>query len=296
MSDVINLWNPTHVTFLAALATAFLLGLIHGVTPDEHTWPITFSYAVGGYSSKRGLRAGVVFALAFTMQRALASELACLGFKRWMDYGHLEYLIDIAVGVAMLAAGLFIAGRRSMPHVRFRFRGRRAEPERALRDPGPWMPAVHGFVAGWGIGAFALIIYTVLAPAMPSAAVGWLPGFLFGLGTLLVQGVAGAAVGAWLARRGLSPDAVRRIGLTTASRTLSWGGCAFVFYGIVGTAFPRIAGITVTTPIHVHNLHSLGLSFLLLLFVVVGVGMTSLFTLTHAAAARNPPKRVGQPP
>ena len=40
----------------ANLLKAFLLGLLHGVTPDEHTWPIVFSYAIGGYSTWRGLR------------------------------------------------------------------------------------------------------------------------------------------------------------------------------------------------------------------------------------------------
>ena len=29
------------------LLSAFLLGVLHGVTPDEHTWPITLSYAIG---------------------------------------------------------------------------------------------------------------------------------------------------------------------------------------------------------------------------------------------------------
>ncbi len=29
-----------------ALVGAFVLGIVHGVTPGEHTWPITFSYAL----------------------------------------------------------------------------------------------------------------------------------------------------------------------------------------------------------------------------------------------------------
>ena len=57
MNAGIDLWNPTHVSFVIDLATSFLLGIVHGVTPDEHTWPITFSYAVGGYSTRRGGRA-----------------------------------------------------------------------------------------------------------------------------------------------------------------------------------------------------------------------------------------------
>jgi hypothetical protein len=81
MISGMNLWEPTHATFAVDLLTAFLLGIVHGITPDEHTWPITFSYAVGGYSSRRGLRARLTFSLAFAVQRALASELAYLGLS-----------------------------------------------------------------------------------------------------------------------------------------------------------------------------------------------------------------------
>jgi len=54
---------------------------------------------------------------------------------------------------------------------------------------------IHGFIAGFGFGAFALIIYTVLAPAMPSPRLGWLPGALFGLGTMIAQVAFGATFG-----------------------------------------------------------------------------------------------------
>ena len=66
MIGSINLWDPGHVTFTVDLITAFALGLVHGITPDEHTWPITFSYAVASHSTKRGLLAGLIFSVAFT--------------------------------------------------------------------------------------------------------------------------------------------------------------------------------------------------------------------------------------
>jgi len=282
MIGSINLWDPGHVTFTVDLVTAFLLGLVHGITPDEHTWPITFSYAVGGYSTRRGLRAGLIFSLAFAVQRALASELAYLGLSHWFTFEPLDEVVDIAVGGVMVAAGLFIMGRGILPHLHLPglARGRAGAPE--PREPRAWMPAVHGFVAGWGFGAFAVIIYTVLAPAMPSAATGWLPGFIFGLGTLCVQGAAGAAFGSFLARRGLPQEAIRKIGLLTAARTLLWGGCAFVVLGLIGAAFPGVADLAVTTPLRIHNLHTLGLPFLVLLFTMVGVGATTLVTATQA--------------
>lgn len=35
---MLNLWDPhAGLAVGAALATAFLLGMVHGITPDEHT-------------------------------------------------------------------------------------------------------------------------------------------------------------------------------------------------------------------------------------------------------------------
>jgi hypothetical protein len=282
MIGAINLWDPTHVTLAADLLTAFLLGLVHGITPDEHTWPITFSYAVGGYSTRRGLRAGLIFSLAFTAQQALASELAYLGLAPWFTFESLEEIVYVVVGVVMAAAGLFVMGRGVLPHLHLPGLAGLGAGHPEPRELKPWMPAVHGFIAGWGLDAFSVIIYTTLAPAMPSAATGWLPGFVFGVGTLCVQGAAGAAFGLWAARRGLPPEAIRSIALTTAARTLLWGGCAFVFYGLLTMAFPGVADLAITTPLHVHNLDTLGLPFMLVLFSVVGVGGITFVMATHS--------------
>lgn len=276
-----NLWDPSHVSTTVDLLTAFLLGLVHGITPDEHTWPITFSYAVGGYSTWRGLRAGLLFSLAFTVQRALTSELAYLGLAHWFTFDAFDGVIYVVVGIVMLTAGFYVMGSGSLPHLHLpgldRFAGQ-TQP----RELKPWMPALHGFIAGWGFGAFAAILYTTLAPAMPSAATGWLPGLFFGLGNLCVQAAAGAAFGLWAARRGLPAEAIRSIALTTAARTLSWGGVAFFLFGIFALAFPEAADFGVTTPLHIHNLHSLGLPFLLVIFTVIGVGLTTFVSATQA--------------
>jgi hypothetical protein len=282
MIGTINLWDPGHVTFTVDLVTAFLLGLVHGITPDEHTWPITFSYAVGSHSGRRGLRAGVIFSLAFTAQQAMASELAHLGLAHWFTFDGLDEIVYLIVGVVMAAAGLFIMGRGVLPHFHLPgWAGAKASGA-GPRELKAWMPAVHGFIAGWGLDAFSVIIYTTLAPAMPSAATGWLPGFVFGIGTLCVQGAAGAAFGAWAARRGLPGEAIRAIALTTAARTLTWGGVAFILYGTVALIFPASADFEIATPLHIHNLDTLGLPFVLVVFTVFGVGMTSFVTATQA--------------
>ena len=177
MIAAINLWDPTHVTVTIDLLTAFLLGLVHGITPDEHTWPITFSYAIGGYSTWRGMRAGLIFSLAFMAQQALASQLAHLGLAGWFTFRGLDGIVYIVVGLVMLSAGLFVMGRGVLPHLHIPGCSLDHGENPPPRDLKPWMPAVHGFVAGWGIDAFSVIIYTTLAPAMPLAAIGWLPGF-----------------------------------------------------------------------------------------------------------------------
>ena len=276
-----NLWDPGHVNLTADLLTAFLLGLVHGITPDEHTWPITFSYAVGSYSTGRGLRAGLTFSAAFTAQAALASELAHLGLAHWFTFDALDGVIYIVVGVVMAAGGLYVTGAGSLPHLQLPGFDRLHSHTRPPRELKAWMPAVHGFIAGWGLDAFSAIIYTTLAPAMPSAAVGWLPGLLFGVGTLIVQALAGAAFGLWATRRNLPATAIRTIALITAARTLTWGGIAFFLFGVFSLAFPEAADVAIATPLHIHNLHALGLPFLLVIFTVLGVGVTTFVGATN---------------
>ena len=289
---MVDLWNPAHVTLGIDLLTAFLLGIVHGVTPDEHTWPITFSYAVGGYSTRRGLRAGLIFSAAFTVQQALATELAYLGLARWFTFPWAEAVIYLVIGFLMLVAGLFVIGRGVLPHLSLpRFLRRAGAHEqgsddpvtpRPLRDLKPWMPAVHGFVAGWGFDAFAVSLYTVLAPAMPSAATAWLPGAAYGLGTLCIQAGAGAAFGLWSARRGLPPEAVRAIALLAASRTLTWGGGAFVLAGLVSLTFPGLADFGIATGLQIPNLHTIDLPLVLAILCVAGIGVTTLVSATYA--------------
>lgn len=285
MSGAIALFDPANGTIAADLLTAFSLGLLHGIVPDEHTWPIVFSYAIGGYSTWRGLRAGLIFSLAFTAQQALASQLAYFGLAHWFDVESLHHAIDLIVGLVMIAAGWFIIGRGRLPHLHLpgmRRLGGEGTEAAAARELKAWMPAVHGFIAGWGIDAFSLIVYTTLAPAMPSPATGWLPGFTYGIGTLCVQAAAGAAFGLWAARRGLPAEAIRSIALTTAARTLLWGGCAFTLFGLFALLFHEAAEWAIPLPLPIPNLEEIGLPFVLTVFTILGVGVTTFVSTTRA--------------
>ncbi|MHB1865655.1 MAG: hypothetical protein ACYCPS_05900 [Candidatus Saccharimonadales bacterium] len=291
---LLNLWDPTHVAGIGAIMVmALLLGMIHGITPDEHTWPITFSYAIGSYSTRKGLRSGIIFSLAFTLQRAIASELAYLGLTRLYTFNTLNNYIYIFVGVLMSVAGLVIMRRKTIFHIELPFMKAHHVSEKDkqgseewLKDPKPWMPAVHGFVAGWGFGAFAIIIYTVLAPAVHSAALAWVPGAIFGLGTMIMQALAGAAFGYIAVKRGLPQTAIRKVALKTAGNTLTWGGIVFIIAGVISQIFPGVSEFSINTGIHVHNLDSLGLALLLVVICVLGVGLSTLITATRAELSK----------
>ncbi len=280
------------------LVTAYLLGVVHGITPDEHTWPITFSYAIGSYSSRRGLLVGLLFSLAFTLQRAIASELAGLALGRVLRIPVLDALVYVLVGVTMVVAGAYV--RRSGRLLHLHRSGRRPHPApavqaaqpRALR---PWMALVHGFIAGWGFGAFALILYTTLAPAMPSPWLAWVPGAVFGLGTTTVQAAAGAAFGAISRHLRLPGSVATRIAQTTAGRTLWWGGWLFAAAGVLSLALPRLASLSLATGLGVPNLDQIGLPLVLVMVSVLGIGVGGM-VMEVRRAVRRAPSESGAPP
>ncbi len=276
---ILNLWSPhLGLSVDLALLTAFLLGIIHGITPDEHTWPITFSYSVGSYSTKGGLRSGLLFSAAFTVQRALASEIAYFGFSAFAQViknVRYEFYVDLIVGAVMLVSGYYVLRRGRILHLFHSHSLSHTDNEPALRPIPTYMPLLHGFIAGWGSGAFALITYTVLAPAMTSPYLGFLPGFLFGAGTTVTQMVFGALIGTWMAHRHLAEDARIYVARAVAGRTLAWGGLAFVAVALLGLWFPRIGELQIHTGIHVHNLANLGVGFFLVIIIIFVVSVYS---------------------
>jgi sulfite exporter TauE/SafE len=245
--------GAAHVPSLwLALVGAFVLGLVHGVTPDEHTWPITFSYAIGAFSVRRGMRSALAFSLAFTAQRALLSELAYIGLLAVRNDPTWNAIVYLIVGAVMMAASFYVLRLRCALHLHLwpphiGACHRRADLSGwATRMPAPSMAAVHGFIAGWGMGAFALIMATVLAPAMPSAALGWLPGALFGLGTTVVLVAAGAAIGALVRRRRLREELAQQVAQEGAGWTLLAGGALFAAAGLAGALDPSILGFRIS--------------------------------------------------
>lgn len=289
----LNLWNPTQagLSIGPALVTALLLGMVHGVTPDEHTWPITFNYAIGSYSIRGGMRAGLLFSLTFTLQRALASELAFFAMADFLKDATWNFGVYIIVGLVMLGSGLYILHRGRIPHLFHSHAVEQTADGPVARGPGPvpsYMPLVHGFIAGWGTGAFALVVYTVLAPAMGSAYLAFLPGLLFGLGTMVTQMLLGSLFGAWMARRHLDDRARVYVARKMAGRTLSGGGMAFAAAGVMGLIDPDLISGSVYTGLHVHNLAHLGIGLFLVVLLLVPIAGYAFWKSVREARALFP--------
>ena len=297
---MINLYNPQNVGLISALVISYLLGLVHGITPDEHTWPITFSYAIGSYSVKGGAKAGLVFSSGFTIQRAIMSEIAYLAlagiFMTSVAFG----ITYIAVGAAMFGAGVYIKNKKIYPH--WHWLEEKLSYVTGIHKPGdkiqkkemehklnPVMESgenlkpvpsklafAHGIIAGFGFGAFALILYTVIAPVMPNIWFGWIPGFLFGIGTMTMQVIFGSIFGAWLTKvKKLTIKGMQYIARYISSNVLYYGGLAFAVTGALILKFPQILSYGIITPIQVHNLHDLGVGFFIVIFVVAVIGIVS---------------------
>jgi hypothetical protein len=304
---VINLWNPSNVDLLSAFIISYLLGIVHGITPDEHTWPITFSYSVGSYSTRKGMKAGLIFSSGFTVQRALLSEIAFLALAGIFMTAAAFGITYILVGVAMAAAGIYIASRGKYLHWHYlehtlgRLVGlHKNNPEKEVAElehradpvfledhmkPIPLKLAfVHGLIAGFGFGAFALIIYTVLAPSMPSIYLGFVPGLLFGLGTMTMQILFGAGFGTWLSKsKNLTRNGIAYVAKSISRYVLTYGGIAFVIAGAAILAFPQLLDYGITTGIHVHNLDNLGIGFFLVIVAVVVIGFLGYSTSIRKA-------------
>ena len=231
---------------LEALTYSFLFGLLHGILPDEHTWPITFSYAIGGASGKEGMKAGLYFSGAFTVQRLVVSELAYLALAPFLLSPIINGIVYVVVGLAMSVAGGVVLRRNRYPHLHplrthheeAREMGSviqvRIEPGGAVSAPPARWALIHGFIAGFGFGGLSLFINTIAAPAMPSHWLGFLPGLFYGLGTMITLAFIGLLFGTFLHWAGsLTVQEIQWIGAKTGGRTLFFGGVLFGVAGVV---------------------------------------------------------------
>jgi hypothetical protein len=289
---------PPNIGVMAALAISLMLGLLHGATPDEHTWPITFSYAVGSYSSVGGAKAGLAFSTGFTLQRALLSTLGFLGLAAVYKAYNLDGPVYVVVGVVMVMAGAYILNKGRYLHfaidsilggaLHHTAEAERIQPhEASLRSVPVKMAVVHGLIAGFGFGPYATIITFMLAPRMPSLIFAPLPGLFFGIGTMLMQIIFGIAFASLARARKLSEKDISYIGRQTGGRTLYYGGMLFAAIGALVIAFPAIENVAVSTGNPIPNLNVVGLSTILVLVVVGIIGLGNLiYAIAKAGRGR----------
>jgi ABC-type nickel/cobalt efflux system permease component RcnA len=300
--------SPAGLSIPVILAIGFILGLFHGATPDEHTWPITFSYSVGSYSTRGGARAGLTFSAGFTAQRSILTALGFLGLAAVYTAYNLDGYVYLAVGFVMLVAGWYLLrgsdihlpldrgmerlfGPFFREHTHHTYAaGQGPPPEGEVRAVPLRMALVHGFVAGWGVGGFAVILIFVLAPQMPN--VGWaaLVGTTFGLGTMLMQIVTGALFARLARIKKLGEQQIQQIGRRTAARTLYVGGFAFMIVGTMVAALPWLQNYYLNTGNPVPNLNQIGYATVLVVLVVGVIGGHSLWkAYKEATSAKTGP-------
>lgn len=272
------------------LSLAFLLGIVHGITPDEHTWPITFSYSIGAFNRKGGAKAGLFFSLGFTAQRTLLGILSFTALAAFFTGIYTDSIVFIVVGLVMSVSGFYILRKNvyidfhlfskladSFIHI---FTGKHShahkEKDQQFKEEGLdehsifaqrsflkprkvplGLAALHGAIAGFGFGAIDLLIYTSIVPKMPSIWYAWMPGFLFGIGTLIMQVVLGYAIGSWLQKRKYTESQITFISRKTSGRTLGYGGLVFALVGVLIFLSPQIGAFQIQTGLNIPNLNSL---------------------------------------
>ena len=283
--DFSFLFSPPHgLTLAMILGIAFILGLLHGATPDEHTWPITFSYAVGSYSTRGGMKTGFVFSLGFTIQRAFLTTLGFLGLAAFYITYNLNGPVYIIVGIAMFIAGSYVLNGKYI-HIPFDClfcrdhhtpKAERIQPHENLGNVSSGMALIHGLIAGFGFGAYSSIIVFILAPQVHSLLYAPLVGALFGVGTMVMQIIFGAVFARLVGAKKLGEDAIKYLGRSTAGRTLYYGGILFAIIGALVLAFPLLNSLAISTANPIPNLDSVGVSTILVLGTVGVIGIGSM--------------------
>ena len=289
LSSLVNfiLSPPSDLSIGTIIAISLILGMLHGATPDEHTWPITFSYAVGSYSTRKGMKAGFVFSSGFTIQRAILTTLGFIGLAAIYKTYNLDGPVYVIVGIVMAIAGAYILNKRKYLHLPLDiiFKGKKHHSDFAQRMPlhesevkevPVRMAFVHGLIAGWGFGAYASIITFILAPQVPGLIYAPLPGLFFGIGTMIMQIIFGAMFANIGKRRQLSEEQIKYIGRKTAGRTLYYGGFLFAIIGALIIFFPVLDNVAISTGLVIPNLDSIGVATVLVLGVVGIIGIGNL--------------------
>ncbi|MFP3196379.1 MAG: hypothetical protein RXQ74_05870 [Caldivirga sp.] len=155
------------------LLAVLAVGVIHGLKPDEHTWPITVSYSLMQRNVRGVVASTSVFAgaltLVWTLMSALVGQLMNL-----LNINALEPYVDLIVGLTMVGVAAYLVFGNHEEHG-------------DVKTADYKLIWVHGLAAAFGGDFFIVLILTVaIAPAV-TTGISFMVGLMFGLGSLAAQ-------------------------------------------------------------------------------------------------------------
>lgn len=175
-SNILNQFG-IGLIFLALL----FIGFIHGIKPDEHTWPITIPYALVQKNLKRAVLASFVFTGALTLVWTILSLVISQILSLLTNPEMLTPYADVIAGLTMIGVALL-----------FILKTKKNENKIGTDHLVPdyryiW---IHGLAASFGGDFFVvLILSSVLIGSAIPASLGFSIGFLFGVGSMIAQSI-----------------------------------------------------------------------------------------------------------
>jgi len=160
----------------------FAIGVVHGLKPDEHTWPITISYGLMQKNLRKAMLSTAVFALALMLVWSALSALTSQLFSFFRSYS-LDPIVDVVVGVTMIGVASYLVLKEKDQT--------EAHEESHADYKLIW---IHGIAAAFG-GDFIVVLLLTLALFQSTGAnAGFLVGLIFGLASWIAQSLVVALV------------------------------------------------------------------------------------------------------
>lgn len=164
-----------------SLISVFILGLVHGLTPDEHTWPVIFAYSVKTKKIEKALRLAIFFTLAATIPwTTIATICSYLGSIFYHE--SLEFYFHIVLGIVMILMGAYTLIYSKIPH--FHIGHKKRHKDKPKKPFNLNQIIIYGLILGFGPCAPALLMYGFAAQSH-NLLTGILSGILFGLATMI---------------------------------------------------------------------------------------------------------------
>lgn len=173
---------------MSIFISVFILGLVHGLTPCEHTWPILFAFTIGVRKTMKGILAAVILALSATIPWIIIGGLCgYFGLIIWKE--SYEIYVHLVLGMLMIIFGLYILRFFKMPHLHLGGCCEKKPKKLSLKQ----LP-IYGLILGFGPCVPTLMMYTYAAN-LHNTILGGVSGLLFGLGTMVSLVIIGGILG-----------------------------------------------------------------------------------------------------